>query len=209
MTQSAQADQSEKIPVKLQGEKGDEFYAWVGDGRSTSSNATELINGEVYEHLCSAPCEAKLPVGRNRIAVASGGSPVVASRDITLYAPTTLTAHYSSYSAQRILGTLVLVAGSVGGVALIFTAPACKEDPTDLTKPLHCTYTQQIIGTAVGVASVVVGSLLLLKSDRVEVSIAAGAPTAGSLPLEQTGHGMAALDTLRAGLSGLSFSGRF
>jgi hypothetical protein len=207
MTESMRADDSEKVDVILQGAKGDEFYAWVGNGRATNSDATELLNGQVYERLCRAPCTAKLPLGHNRIAVASGGSPVVADHDVTIYGPSTLKAQYSSYGAQRVLGTLVLVGGAAAGVALVFTAPACKEDPNDPNSPGHCTYTQQIAGVGVGVAGVVVGSLLLLKSDEVEVSLAPGAPS-GSAPSPAIGH-VGALDRLRAGLGGLTLSGRF
>lgn len=198
---AAQPDEADKIEVSLRGEEGDTFYAWVGDGRSTS-NPTLLIDGAVYEQLCDAPCTAKLPPGRNRLAVSQGGSPVVANNEITLYGPSTLTADYSSYTGQRLLGTLVLVGGSVAGVALILTAPDCKEDPTDLSKPLECNNTQEYIGVGVGVASIVGGTLLLLKNDEVELSLSPGS----GAPAPQ---GSVGFERLSGALQGLQFSGRF
>jgi hypothetical protein len=191
------------VAVTLRGDEGDTFYAWVGDGRATS-NATLLIDGVVYEQLCDAPCNTKLPAGRNRIAVARGGSPVVANRDVTLYGPTTLTADYSSYGFQRVLGTLVLVAGTAGGVALILTAPECKEDPTDLSKPLECDNTQEVIGLGVGVGSIAIGTLLLLKNDEVELGIGPGTGAALQSP-----PGSSGIERLADSLKGLQLSGRF
>jgi hypothetical protein len=198
--------ETEKIIVDLRGEEGDTFYAWLGDGRTTS-NATTQIGGEVFEQLCDAPCTAKLPTGRNRIAVARGGSPVVASQDITLYAPTTLTAQYSSYTLQRVLGTLILVGGSVGGLALILTAPECERDPANPSARLKCDNTQEYIGIGLGIASVVGGSLLLIKGDELEVSIAPGA--GGSGPAPASSRGRSGKEKLADALEGLQIRVRF
>lgn len=198
--------ETEKISVDLRGEEGDTFYAWLGDGRATS-NATLQIGGEVFEQLCDAPCSAQLPTGRNRIAVARGGSPVVAGQDITLYAPTTLTAHYSSYAAQRIIGTLLLVGGSVGALALILTAPECEKDPSNVQEPEKCNNTQEYIGFGVGVAGVVGGSLLLLKGDELEVAIAPGAGGSPSAPTGSRGYN--AKDKLADAFKGFQLSVRF
>jgi hypothetical protein len=198
--------ETEKITVDLRGDEGDTFYAWLGDGRATS-NATVQIGGEVFEQLCDAPCSTRLPAGRNRIAVARGGSPVVADQDITLYAPTTLTARYSSYAAQRIVGTLLLVGGSVGALTLILTAPECEKDPSNVQEPEKCDNTQEYIGFGVGVAGVVAGSLLLLKSDELEVAIAPGAR--GSAPAPSGFRGNDAKDRIADALKGFQLSVRF
>jgi len=194
--------ETDKITVNLRGDEGDTFYAWLGDGRATSK-ATLLIDGEVYEQLCDAPCTAQLPAGRNRIAVARGGSPVAANQDVTLYAPTTLTANYSSYGAQRILGALVLVGGSVGALALILTAPECKENPSNPSE-LECNNTQEYIGFGVGVVGVVAGALLLLKNDELEVALTPGAPAAAT-----GARGLRGTEYFADRLKGLSLSLRF
>jgi hypothetical protein len=191
----------ETIKVELRGNEGDTFYAWLGGGRAASHDTLQ-IDGEVFEQLCDSPCTAQLPAGRNRIAVARGGSPVVAHEDVTIYAPTTLTANYSSYAFQRILGAVVLVGGSVAGIALVFTAPECKDNPTDPQKPQVCKTAQKYAGIGVGVGSVVVGSLLLLKDDELEVSLAPGSPATGS-------QGRSARDQLADSLKGFQLNVRF
>ncbi|HEX2877950.1 MAG TPA: hypothetical protein VHO25_00300 [Polyangiaceae bacterium] len=206
MSASMYPHETEKVTVDLRGDEGDTFYAWLGDGRATS-NATVQIGGEVFEQLCDAPCSAQLPTGRNRIAVARGGSPVVANQDVTLYAPTTLTAKYSSYAAQRIIGTLLLVGGSVGALTLILTAPECEKDPSNVQEPEKCNNTQEYIGFGVGVAGVVAGSLLLIKGDDVEVAIAPG--VRGSAPAPTGSRGYEAKDRLADALKGFQLSVRF
>jgi hypothetical protein len=171
-----QADDAERIPVHLLSkEDGVVYYARVGSGVIAGDAEAVMIDGQAYQKLCEAPCVASLRQGRNRFALSyHGADPIVVSKELTLYQPTTFNAEYQAHGLRRLLGGALVAAGGTAAVALVMTAPDCKRASNDFSQAAKCSDTQKWIGLGVGVVSAAVGITLVLKTDVADVTIVPG-----------------------------------
>jgi hypothetical protein len=129
------------------------------------------IESREYGIVCTAPCDAQLPAGLQRLALSHhGGSAVEADDPVDLRPRSTLQAHYESRAGVRIAGYVIGTAGVITGVVLILTSfdygcngvPGCQVVQNE---------GQLIGGIVVFIASAIVGGILSGIPDHADIQL--------------------------------------
>lgn len=114
---------AERARLKLVGKKPN-LTVHVKSGTaalSVQGKATSL-QSDAYTSICTAPCEATLPVGAHELGVSGPGKSVVGIEEpVSITGPGTLEASYQSKTGTRTAGYLVFFGGAGGGAALMFS----------------------------------------------------------------------------------------
>jgi hypothetical protein len=127
--------------------------------------APSVYSGTVrmYEHICAAPCDATLPAGQHRLALAyRGGDPVEADGAVTLSGPATVTGTYLDRRGVRTAGWVVLGA-TLGAGALTLIASATvttKESCPPEVSPCSAQSAPNVAVLTAGIAVMAVGTLV-------------------------------------------------
>ncbi|MDC0746845.1 hypothetical protein [Polyangium mundeleinium] len=133
--------------------------------------------GQSFTEICTAPCEASLPVGTHYLALSKqGGVPVLSADPVRLDGPSRIVGSYTSNAGTRMAGLGVLVGGIVvGGVVML--VPIMTRDPGEefSSAPL-------VIGGVLLLGGTFGGMLLMMRRDDVKFEItpleeARGGPT--------------------------------
>lgn len=139
---------------------------------TTSVNLTRTIRSDAYTPICTAPCEASLPVGTHELGVSAPGDSVTAvEKPVEITGPGTLEASYASKAGARVGGVIIMLAGGGAGTALILSGDADSYSSSNL----HA-------GIAVVAGSALVGTLLLGTSDTATVTFIPTVATPASDP---------------------------
>jgi len=143
----------------------------VKSGSATASvNLTRSIRSDAYTPICTAPCEASLPVGTHELGVSAPGDGVTAvEKPVEITGPGTLEASYASNAGARVGGVIIMLAGIGAGTALTLSGDAGSSS-------------NLYGGLAVGAGSVLVGGLLLRTSDTATVTFIPTVATPASDP---------------------------
>lgn len=144
----------------------------VKSGTATASVSGRMtsIRSDAYTTICTAPCEASLPVGTHELGVSAPGENVTALEEpVQITGPGTLEASFESNAGARAAGYVVWVAGGVGGTALMLSG---GEDGTS----------NIVLGSAVLLGGALFGSLLAFTPDRTSVVFIPGVATPSSDP---------------------------
>jgi hypothetical protein len=139
----------------------------------------------VYTPVCEGPCATRVSPGEYHVALSKDGGRPVPAGVVPLREPATLRGDFVDHSALRVTGTVVGLAGLVGGIAMIIAGVGSEQ----ICNANDC-YSQDrldggLVGGGIGVivVSAVVGSVLALQRDEARVRISplrlgAGAPGA-------------------------------
>jgi len=139
----------------------------VKSGSATTS--VRSIRSDAYTPICTAPCEASLPVGTHELGVSAPGDGVTAvEKPVEITGPGTLEASYASNAGARVGGAIIGLAGAGAGTALILSSDADSSNVYG--------------GLAVAVGSVLVGTLLLRTADTANVTFIPTVATPASDP---------------------------
>ena len=148
-----------------------------------------------YAIVCTAPCDAQLPLGLQRLALSHhGGRTVEADDPVELRGPSTLRAQYESRQGVRIAGYAVGIASLATGLVMMFTnLPNCPPQQS-------CSFpTPFWAGVVVIVAGGILGSILAGVGDHAALQLVP-AGTSRVLRLPGVGEPLAEGPTDGAGL---------
>lgn len=125
-----------------------------------------------YKLLCVAPCEARIPAGAYRMAVAAPGlNPVEVGDAVEVPGPATLRTTYSSNRGHRIIGWAIFADVTAGGIASLTWGLMQRETSCEIT----CSTGPNMASVFIGIASIVVGSAvglpLALKRDQLDIEV--------------------------------------
>jgi len=135
-----------------------------------------------YAIVCTAPCDAQLPPGLQRLALSHhGGRTVEADDPVELRGPSTLRAQYESRQGVRIAGYVVGIGSFAAGLVLIFTnLPTCPPQQS-------CNFPSAFwAGAVVIIAGGILGSILAGVGDHAALQLV---PTGTSRMLKLPGVG--------------------
>ncbi|HVK71192.1 MAG TPA: hypothetical protein VM694_42335 [Polyangium sp.] len=122
--------------------------------------------GQSFTEICTAPCEASLPVGTHYLALSKqGGVPVLSTDPVRLDGPSRIVGSYTSNAGTRMVGLGVLVGGIVVGW-VVMLVPILTRDPAE-----DFSVTPLIIGGALLLAGSFGGVLLMSRRDDVKFEI--------------------------------------
>jgi hypothetical protein len=133
-----------------------------------------------YANLCTAPCDATLPTGSHRLALAlQGGKALEGEHAIEIDGPTSIRGNYESRAGIRIAGLFVLLGSAIGGTALMVSA--IHTGGTTCNNNYCASGTSSNIDSGalwgglavVGIGSLV-GAVMLLIKDNVTIEVARG-----------------------------------
>jgi hypothetical protein len=113
-----------------------------------------------YAMICSAPCDAEVPLGTHRMALSLGGGRAAEADDtVRLTEPSTIQVHYESRLGMRVAGWLILGATVIAGSALV--VDAMSKGTQDCSQG-YCLSRQDVDKgeVAASIATAVVGGLL-------------------------------------------------
>ncbi len=78
-----------------------------------------------YAHICAAPCDATMPVGRYRLALSQAGKkPIEPDGPVTIDGPTTVQGKYVSYAGTRGAGWGLFALSLAVGMGIVLYAVA-------------------------------------------------------------------------------------
>jgi hypothetical protein len=124
-----------------------------------------------YDYLCIAPCEARIPEGKARIALAFlRDAPLELKEPVVVSPGVTLMANYRTHAGMRTAGLVVIVLGVVFGGMLgsLGGSMATQGNPVG--------WGLLAGGSVVGVGSIVAGTIMLTQRDRVSIEVLPPAP---------------------------------
>jgi hypothetical protein len=130
-----------------------------------------------YAHICAAPCDVTMPVGKYRLALSQGGKkPVEPDHAVTIDGATTIQGKYVSYAGTRGAGwglfAISLAAGF--GLMAVGVANPSQNCMNNADGSSFCTPQANTGLIAAGAIVSVVGSLLslafILQHDRAEIT---------------------------------------
>ena len=120
----------------------------------------------IYSPVCDGPCTTQLPAGTYHFAIAKDGGRAVPAGGVALQGPATIRASYDDRSGVRIAGDVILVAGIVGGIAMV-VASADHKTCDDFGCSSDVNGALLGGGIAVIIGSAIVGTILASQRDRV------------------------------------------
>ncbi|MGB5266033.1 MAG: hypothetical protein WBN30_05575 [Polyangiales bacterium] len=153
-------------------------YGWGGPGWGWGGYGVGYgvapYYGEVvtkaYQPICEAPCDATLLSGRHRFALSlNGGRPLDVAQPVDLSVESVIEGRYVDKSHLRRAGWITFVAGSVAGMALMFSSIDYRADPYfgDQIRYGGMLYT----GVGLFVSSIITGAVLAAQGDEASVTV--------------------------------------
>jgi hypothetical protein len=176
--------------VHLQSDQPDvQLLLRVGQSEAVgwSYHGAVAMEGRQYAIVCTAPCDAQLPMGTQRLALSQhGGSAVEADDPVDLRGSSTLYAHYDSHAAIRTVGWVIGLASAVGGIVIMVTSFdfSCSQAQQQAGQCSFVDTTQFIAGLAVAVVGGIVGGLMAGVGDHATIQLV---PSMSSSPLRLPG----------------------
>lgn len=156
--------------LQLRGE-GLTFHrkAGTGSGSGYANGQSVTIITNVYESMCSAPCDVSMPRGKYTLALSKDGQPIEAD-PVDIQGDGTLEGTYTSRTGVRIAGIFVVVGGVAGGLALAFSGETGELG------------TEFYLGNTIMLAGVIAGTLMIMTPDKAEIRFIPGAPVSLTHP---------------------------
>jgi hypothetical protein len=145
------------------------------------------LEGRDYAIVCTAPCDAQLPSGLQRLALSQHGDHTVEADDpIDLRSSSTMYVHYDSRAAVRAVGYVIAAASAITGIVLIFTSIdfSCSQAQQNAGQCSVVNTTPLIAGLAVIIVGGIVGGVMAGISDHATIQLV---PTMSSSPLRLPG----------------------
>ncbi|MRG91560.1 hypothetical protein [Polyangium spumosum] len=122
--------------------------------------------GQSFTEICTAPCEASLPVGTHYLALSKqGGVPVLSPDPVRLDGPSRVVGSYTSNAGTRMAGLGVLVGGILVGGAVMMV-PIFTREPGESFSAAPI-----VIGSILVLGGSLAGTLLMFRSDDVKFEI--------------------------------------
>jgi len=152
----------------------------------TFRGAIEL-EGRQYAIVCTAPCDAQLPSGLQRLALSRhGGGAVEADDPVQLHGPATLYTHYDSHAAIRTVGWVIGFASGIGGIVIMVLSFdfSCSQAQEQAGQCSFVNTGQFIAGLAVAIVGGIVGGIMAGIGDSATIQLV---PTTTSSPLRLPG----------------------
>lgn len=179
-----------KVDVHVASDQTDvQLLVRVGQSEATgwTYRGAIALEGRDYAIVCTAPCDAQLPTGLQRLALSRHGGGSVESDDpIDLRSSSTMYVHYESHAAIRAVGYVVAVGSAIGGIILIVTSFdfSCTQAQQDANQCSAINTTPLIAGIAVAIVGGIVGGILASVGDHASIQLV---PTTSSGPLRLPG----------------------
>jgi hypothetical protein len=161
----------------------------VGQSEATgwSYHGAIALEGRQYAIVCTAPCDAQLPAGLQRLAVSQhGGTAVEADDPVDLRGSSTLYAHYDSHAAIRTVGWVLGFGSGIGGIVIMVLSFdfSCTQQQEQAGQCSFVNTGQFIAGLAVAVVGGIVGGVMAGIGDHATIQLV---PTMSSAPLRLPG----------------------
>lgn len=129
----------------------------------------------MYNPLCEGPCELRLMRGQYHWALSKAGGQIVPAEGTPIITgPSTLHAHYKDNSGIRTAGAVVGIAGTIGGIVMIFESFQDKQ----VCDTFGNCYTHQDVngallagGLGVLVGSAIAAALMLSVDDEARITV--------------------------------------
>ncbi|HEX8796152.1 MAG TPA: hypothetical protein VF765_34620 [Polyangiaceae bacterium] len=161
----------------------------VGQSEATgwSYHGAIALEGRQYAIVCTAPCDAQLPAGLQRLALSQhGGTAVEADDPVDLRGPSTLYTHYDSHAAIRTVGWVLGFGSGVGGIVIMVLSFdfSCTQQAEQAGQCNFVNTGQFIAGLAVAIVGGIVGGIMAGIGDHATIQLV---PTMSSGPLRLPG----------------------
>lgn len=161
----------------------------VGQSEATgwSYHGAIALEGRQYAIVCTAPCDAHLPGGLQRLALSQhGGTAVEADDPVDLRGPSTLYTHYDSHAAVRTVGWVLGFGSGVGGIVIMVLSFdfSCTQQQEQAGQCSFVDTGQFIAGLAVAIVGGIVGGIMAGIGDHATIQLV---PTMSSGPLPLPG----------------------
>ena len=161
----------------------------VGQSEATgwSYHGAIALEGRQYAIVCTAPCDAQLPAGLQRLALSQhGGTAVEADDPVELRGPSTLYVHYDSHAAIRTVGWVLGFASGIGGIVIMVLSFdfSCTQAEQQAGQCNFVNTGQFIAGLAVAIVGGIVGGIMAGVGDHATIQLV---PTTTSSPLRLPG----------------------
>jgi hypothetical protein len=175
---------AEGMPVHVTSDQPDvQLLVRVGQSEATgwSYRGAIALEGRQYAIVCTAPCDAQLPAGLQRLAISEHGGTAVESDDpVDLRGPSTLYTHYDSRAGIRAVGWVIGFGSGIGGIVIMVLSFNfnCQQGQ-------QCLDTGQFIaGLAVAVVGGIIGGIMAGVGDHATIQLV---PTTTSSPFKLPG----------------------
>lgn len=181
---------AEKVDVHVASDQPDvQLLVRVGQSEAVgwSYHGSIALEGRQYAIVCTAPCDAQLPAGLQRLALSQHGGGAVESDDpVELRGPSTLYAHYDSHAAIRTVGWVLGFGSGVGGIVIMVLSFdfSCTQAQQDAGQCSFVNTGQFIAGLAVAIVGGIVGGIMAGIGDHATIQLV---PTMSSGPLRLPG----------------------
>jgi hypothetical protein len=161
----------------------------VGQSEATgwSYHGALVLEGRQYAIVCTAPCDAQLPAGLQRLAISQHGGTAVESDDpVDLRGPSTLYTHYDSRAAIRTVGWVIGFGSGIGGIVIMVLSFDfnCSQAQSQAGQCSFVNTGQFIAGLAVAIVGGIVGGIMAGIGDHATIQLV---PTMSSSPLKLPG----------------------
>jgi hypothetical protein len=179
-----------KVDVHVAADQPDvQLLVRVGQSEATgwSYHGAIALEGRQYAIVCTAPCDAQLPAGLQRLALSQHGGTAVESDDpVDLRGPATLYTHYDSHAAVRTVGWVIGFGSGVGGIIIMVLSFDfnCSQAQQQAGQCNFVNTGQFIAGLAVAIVGGIVGGIMAGVSDHATIQLV---PTMSSSPLRLPG----------------------
>jgi hypothetical protein len=154
-------------------EPGITFHRQAGSAVAFGAGVTATATG--YERICTAPCEVSLPAGTETLALSKDQKSPLAAEPVTLPpGDSKLTGSIESRSGLRAAGWVVLIGGTVAGLAIVFTSRTTEQTCSQYggcsdTPKLN---TAQLLGgVALGGLSIGIGGVMARVPDKAIIEV--------------------------------------
>lgn len=114
---------AEPVPLRLETDHTHltfHLYEGASVGWASGADGNMMLASHRYTPICTAPCDIELGRGRHRMGLSRGrGMVLEVPEPVDVREPATLVGHHRSRAGIRIAGWTLLLAGSLGGAAMI------------------------------------------------------------------------------------------
>lgn len=188
----APSPEREGVQVNVQSDQEDvQLLLHTGqvEGVGWGYRGAIAMTARAYDTICTAPCNARLPPGLQRLALSHNGHGAVeVDEPINLTNGSILQAHYESRLGIRVAGWLIGLTGAIVGVVLMATAvdtnsTNCGSNPSPCTTVND---SQVFAGVGVLIAGAVVGGIMAGIGDKATIAVV---PQGAAMPLRFPGTG--------------------